>query len=324
MAGRKLLYLRARDVETLMPSPGELIALLREVFLQKANGATEMPPKLGVHPKPESLMHAMPASIPSMGAVGVKWISAYPGNPALGLPQVSGLVVLNDPETGVPYAILDAAPITTTRTAAASVLAALHLARDDAETLGVLGCGEQGRSHIRAFVDAFPIQRVVALDPSEVAASHLADELSAELGLEIEIETSARRLVEVSDVVVSAGPITNPPHETIQAGWLKPGACAVSIDYGSYWHGDALREMDLSCTDDLVQLASHQREGYLPNVPPIHVELAALVAGSAAGRQTDTQKTFACNLGIAVEDVAVSKVLVDRAREQNRGLALPT
>lgn len=323
MMEETLRYLPAEDVDLALPEPAELLNLLEAMFQQKAMGRTEMPPKMGIHPREHSFIHAMPSSIPEMSAAGLKWVAAYPDNAALGIPQVNGLIILNDPDTGLATAVLDGSVITAARTAAASALAARYLARSDSTTLGILGCGVQGRSHLRAFASEFTLRRVLVFDVLAETAHCFARDMSGLLNLDITAMSSARDVVEGSDMVVTAGPITNPPHATIQQGWLQPGGFASSIDYGSYWHSIALEDMDILCTDDAVQYASHQRSGYLPNCPAISLELSDLVIGAHEGRAHPSQRTFACNLGIALEDVAVAKVVVDRALELGVGRILP-
>jgi len=319
----ELIYLSAADVACVLPAPSKLLQLLEAMFSHKAQGETEMPPKLGIHPKGGSFLHAMPASVPAMSAAGVKWVAAYPGNASLGLPQVSGLMIVNDCNTGLPKAVLDGTVITAARTAAASVLAARFLARPDSDTLGILGCGVQGRSHVNAFASEFALRRVVAFDLNTDITQRFVAEMFDLHGIDVVPASSARQVVETCDMVVTAGPITNPPHATIQSGWLRQGAFAVSIDYASYWHPKALAEMDVLCTDDAAQVSSHQREGYLPGLPAIDLELADLVSGKQTGRTDSSQRTFACNLGIALEDVVVAKEVVDRAQQLGIGTAWP-
>jgi len=318
----KLLYLSAADVARVLPTPSELLDVLETMFQHKALGETEMPPKLGIHPKSDAFLHAMPANVPPMSAAGIKWVAAYPGNVSLGLPQVSGLMILNDCDSGMARAVLDGSVITAARTAAASVLAARFLARPDSDTLGILGCGVQGRSHLDAFVSEFSLRRVVVFDLSTDISQSFAVEMSNLHEIDVVAVSSARKAVETCDMVVTAGPITNPPHATIRSGWLQRGGFAVSIDYGSYWHPDALAEMNVLCTDDVAQYTSHQKSGYLQGLPVICLELADLIAGKCSGRADSSQRTFSCNLGIAMEDVVVAKEVVDRAQSLGIGTVL--
>src|SRR3970040_2286135 len=124
-----ILYLSRRDVEAVNLPMAEIIAALEAMFKEKGLGQTEMPPKPGIHTRPDAFIHAMPAYIPSLGASGVKWVSGYPDNQKKGLPYITGLLILNDPETGVPMAVMDCTWITAMRTGAATAVAAKYLAR---------------------------------------------------------------------------------------------------------------------------------------------------------------------------------------------------
>ncbi len=318
-----VLLLSAQTVAELLPPPVELIDQLETMFRHKAAGHTELPPKLGVHPKDESFIHAMPACIPPMSIAGMKWVAAYPGNPKLNLPQVCGVIVLNHVDSGLPFAILDGTAITTARTAAASALAARYLARDDSRSLGILGCGVQGRSHLAAFAAEFDLHEVYAYDLRLETSGAFAEEMRAAHAIRVEPVRTPVEAVVNCDLVVTAGPITNPPHATIQEDWLPLGAFAASIDYGSYWHPNALAQMDLLFTDDVEQYRSHQDHGYLRGLPAVDHELAELVAGSHPGRTDERQRTCACNLGIALEDIAVAKAVVDLAEAQGAGTRFP-
>src|SRR5262249_40898541 len=99
-----------------------VFAAIERAFIEHGKGSVEMPPKIGLHPHPGTFIHAMPAYIPALHACGMKWVSGYPGNAARGLPTIAGLLILNDPDTGLPYAMLDAQWITAIRTAIVSAL----------------------------------------------------------------------------------------------------------------------------------------------------------------------------------------------------------
>src|ERR1019366_4385610 len=128
---RSFLYLSRADVEAVGLAMEEIIASVERVFQEMGKGGVEMPPKPGIHTRPNAFIHAMPASIPSLGAAGMKWVSGYPGNQSKGLPYISGLLILNDPETGLPLAVMDCTWITANRTGAATAVAAKYLARRD-------------------------------------------------------------------------------------------------------------------------------------------------------------------------------------------------
>ena len=144
------------QVAGLLPEIPAQLDLVEETYAALAAGRVELPPKPGVHPRENSFIHAMPAYLADQDVAALKWVSGYPGNKARGLPYISGLLVLNDAETGLPLAVMDAAEITAARTAAASGVCIRRWAPDGWSTAAILGCGEQGRFHARLLNELNP------------------------------------------------------------------------------------------------------------------------------------------------------------------------
>jgi ornithine cyclodeaminase/alanine dehydrogenase len=321
--GSKLLYLSQGDARAAGLAMQEVISALEIVFREKAEGRVEMPPKIGIHTMPDAFIHAMPAAISSQKFAGMKWISGYPANSQRGLPYISGLLILNDYETGLPVALMDGTWITAVRTGAATALAAKYLARPESENLGILGCGVQGRSNLEALQLLFSLKKVFAYDTIFERAAGFAGEMQSQFGIEVEPVHEPKAAVTSSDIVVTAGPILRKPHATIQAGWLREGGFASLVDFDSYWDPAALAQVDKFCTDDVAQLNHYRDVGYFQNTPPIYAELAELVAGRKPGRQERDERTMACNLGLALDDIAVAPLIYRRALAKGIGAWLP-
>ncbi len=320
----KLLYLSQADVIQVGLTMTEIIDLLETAFREKGHGRVEMPPKPGVHPgEADNFIHAMPAYIPAMESAGIKWVSGYPQNERRGLPYISGLLILNDPETGLPLAVMDCTWITAMRTAGATAVAARRLAREDSAVLGVLGCGVQGKSNTEALNVDFPLKRVLAYDVNEAAARRFGEEMGERFGLEVVTVETPEAAVRGCDLVVTAGPILKQPHATIRPGWMEEGAFASLIDFDSYWHPQAMKEADKFCTDDVPQLLHYQQAGYFQDIPPIHADLGELVVGDKPGREAPEERTMACNLGLALDDMAVAPTIYQRAIDAGIGTRLP-
>ncbi len=315
----KCLYLSRADVERASVGMKEIIRTIEEMFVEKAEGRVEMPPKPGIHPKSDAFIHAMPAFIPAFGAAGVKWVSGFPDNPKSGRPYISGLLVLNDPESGIPLSIMDCTWITAMRTGAATAVAAKRLARSDSKVMGILGCGVQGRSNLEAVAAVFPLEKVIAYDTAPGALAGFRREMEERTGLRIVAAQTPEEAVRESDVVVTAGPLLKVPHATIRPGWLSSGAFASLVDYDSYWSRGALKEADKFCTDDVLQMEYYKSLGYFAEVPPVYAELAELVTEKKPGRETDSERTMTCNLGLALEDMAVAPLVYRKAIENNLG-----
>lgn len=317
-----LLYLSRADVEQAELSMQEIIEAVESVFKEKGAGRVEMPPKPGIHTRPDAFTHAMPAYIPSLGAAGMKWISGYPQNQSKGLPYISGLLVLNDVETGFPVAMMDGTWITAKRTGAATAVAAKYLARRNSSTVGIVACGVQGRSNLEAICCLFPIKRVKTYDVRLEAARCFADEMSKQLDVEIEVVRDVADAVRDLDIIVTSGPILRKPQPTIDVGWLAAGGFASLVDFDSYWKVNAIREADKFTTDDIAQMSYYRREGYFRDVPEPYADLGDIVTGRKPGRESDEEKTMTINLGLALEDIATAAVVYKKAIENDLGSKL--
>jgi ornithine cyclodeaminase/alanine dehydrogenase len=258
-----------------------------------------------------------------MNSAGIKWVGGFPDNNQRGLPYISGLLILNDPETGLPISVMDCTWITGMRTAAATAIAARRLARPESSVLGILGCGVQGRTNTEALNVLFPIEKVMAYDVTVESAKAFAQDITSRFGLEVQVVGTPKEAVAGCDLIVTAGPILRQPHRTIQAGWWDKGAFASLVDFDSYWHPAAMKEAAKFYTDDIAQLDHYKEAGYFQDIPPVSGDLGELVTGQKPGRESADERTIACNLGLAMDDMAVAPALYKLALEQGIGTWLP-
>jgi ornithine cyclodeaminase/alanine dehydrogenase len=233
------------------------------------------------------------------------------------------LLILNDPETGIPLSVMDCTWITAKRTGAATAVAAKYLARPESAAVGIIACGVQGRSNLEALACLFKIKKVKAFDIKPEIAEKYADDMKAELGLDIEAVTQLPQAVKGMDIVVTSGPILKHPTPAIEAGWLAPGAFASLVDFDSYWQGAALKEMDKISTDDLAQMRYYRGEGYFKETPEAYADLGEIAAGKKPGRENPSERIAAINLGLALDDMATAIRIYKRAKEMGIGTELP-
>ena len=319
----KLLYLSREDVQTVDLPMSEVIQALDRMFKEKGEGKTEMPPKPGIHTRPDAFIHAMPAYIPSLESAGLKWVSGYPGNRDKGLPYISGLLVLNDPDTGIPISVMDCTWITAKRTGAATAVGAKYLARPESSTVGIIACGVQGRSNLEALSQLFKIQKVKAYDLHARNTRAFAEEMTEELQLEIEPVSTPEDAVRGMDLVITSGPILKDPTPAIEPGWLDTGSFASAVDFDSYWQGSALRQIDKLATDDIRQMDYYREEGYFRETPQPYADLGEIASGRKPGRESDDERTMSMNLGLALDDMAAAILIYERARANGIGTELP-
>jgi alanine dehydrogenase len=294
----------ARDVEAAV-SPKRAVDVVRDAFVAYARGEWSMPSKVYVPAYPAGDFRAMPAL--GGGFALLKWVTSFPGNPELGLPTVTGLVLVSDASNGMPVAVLDAGAVTALRTGAAAVLAAEALGRADAETASVIGAGVNGRAAAATFLARGRAVSIwdVDLDRAEAAA--------VELGAEV---AESREAALGSDLVVTV----TPGHEILfEEGSLQPGQHASLM--GADGPGKAeiaveeLARVRVFC-DDWEQ-ASHN--GDLVHAVEAGVvsradvtQLGDVLAGAAAGRRSSDEVTVFDSTGLAIQDLAIGIEVVNR------------
>ena len=316
---RDTLVLTRHDVRGLM-SMDDCIDAVEEAFREHALGRSISPGVLGSH-VPGGGFHVKTAGLATdRQSVFVAKVNAnFPGNPArFGLPTIQGVIVMYDAINGRPLAILDSIEITSVRTAAASAVAARHLAREDAATVMVCGCGEQGRSQLRALTRVRPIRRVLAFDTDFPKADRYARELSVELDVHIapvrELGTQTRR----SDLWVTC---TTSRRWFVGRDHVAPGSLVLAVGADN----DDKQEIEPALlvggtvvADVLDQCAAigdlhHALELGVMRREDVHAELADVVSGRRPGRQRDDEIIVFDSTGTALQDVAAAQLVYQRA-----------
>ncbi len=259
--------------------------------------------------------------------VVVKTNANYPGNPARGLPTVQGLIQVFDLETGVPIVVMDSIEITILRTAAATAVAATYLARRNASVMTVIGCGVQGRAHVRALREVRPIGRIHLWDVNQSACARLAADLGRATGPEFTILDDLADGVRQSDVVVTCTPS---PRPLFQADWVMPGSfvAGVGADAEDKHELDpellARSKVVVDVLDQCVSIGDlhHALAAGVMRREDVHGELGQVVAGRRPGRTTESETFVFDSTGTALQDAAACAVVIDRARQEGRGFYL--
>jgi ornithine cyclodeaminase/alanine dehydrogenase-like protein (mu-crystallin family) len=287
-------------VRELLPSIPEQIELVDRTYREMARGSVELPPKIGIHTRPDSFIHAMPAYLRDTDVAVLKWVSGYPANPARGLPYITGVLVVNDAETGVPLAVMDAAEITAARTAAASGACIRAWAPHGWSRAAILGCGEQGRYHAAVLRTLAPTAEVRGYDPDRARAAGLVDG--------VVVAGSAREAVAGAEVVISAGPIVEHAKPEMRSAWLGERWLLLPIDFDFCVSPEVVGAADLFVTDDVEQYRYYRGLGYFERWPD-----PASSAGGALEQGLIGDRVVACNLGVGALDAAFAKVVLERA-----------
>jgi ornithine cyclodeaminase/alanine dehydrogenase len=295
-------HLRFVDRETVaasLPPLLEQVELAGRVYRAMARGEVEMPPKIGVHPRPDAFLHAMPAYLRELDVVAMKWVSGFPDNPARGLPAISGVIVVNDAETGVPLAVLDAAEITAARTAAASGACVQAFAPAGWSTAAVLGCGEQGRYHCEVLRALNPGCEIRAYDP---VTQRARDVCAGAV-----VVDDPRAAVAGAAVVVTAGPILRDPPSPLDETWVEDDVLLLPIDFDFYVSADAVAACELFLTDDAAQYAAYREQGYFHSWPDPTASV-----GEGLERELRARRVVCANLGVGALDAAFAHAVLSR------------
>jgi ornithine cyclodeaminase/alanine dehydrogenase-like protein (mu-crystallin family) len=331
-----LRWFGADDVTAAMPGVAERLRLAEVTMTALARpGAAELPPKIAIHPRAEAaFVHAMPAHLratdradSSADLVGMKWVAGYATNAALGLPGIHAIVVLNDPLTGIPVAMLDGGPITAQRTAAVSGLAISRWGPRAGGTgpgrvdVAIIGAGVQGHSHLPVIAHVLPGARLRLFDRDRSRADALAARALETTGIDgVTIHGSPREAVDGAAVVISAASF-GPPEErqSMTNAWLRPDATVVPIDYATYCAAEVAREAALFLVDQREQYLANRDAGQFDGYPdPAATIGEAILAGTPrpAGRVVIT------HLGVGLADLVFADAIVREASAQGLGSVL--
>jgi len=303
------LFLRKQDVLKLLDMK-ETIAAMEATFHDLAEGRAHMPPKIYLTVN-KGDFRAMPAYIP--GAAGLKWVNVHPDNLKKGLPTVMATLIYSDPETGYPLAMMDATDITAFRTGAVAAMASKYLAKKNPRSLGLIGAGRQAQAQLLAHAELLDLKLIKVYDLFPETAREFAKRFPK---YPVEVR-SPEDTVNV-DILCTLTPSCEP---IVRKEWVKPGTHinAVGADApGKEELEPAVLNGARVVVDDMEQ-AVHSGEVNVPiskglyDPKNIYARLADVVAGRKAGRASESEITIFVSTGLAVEDIALAKILYEKA-----------
>jgi len=327
-AARIPLVLTRSDVRALLDMD-DCIAAVEDAFRAQAAGGTLPSGVLGTH-VPGGGFHVKTAGLLLRGCAYfcAKINANFPQNPSeRGLPTIQGVISLHDGSNGVLLALLDSAEITAMRTAAATAVAARYLARSDAGTVTIVGCGTQGRGQLLALSRVRPVRHVYAFDVDPAAASAYADAMTDALDCTVEAVADYRAAARRSDMVVTCTPSRSP---LLSEADVSPGVFVAAVGSDSESKQELEPAMLATSTlvvDVLEQCATigelhHALAAGLLRREDVHAELADVVGGRRPGRTSPDEVIVFDSTGTALEDVAAASLVYERARSRHMGHAV--
>ncbi|MEK3683215.1 ornithine cyclodeaminase family protein [Paenibacillus sp. FSL R10-2736] len=307
---------------------GSCIAVMETVLADLSEGEAVQSLRQVLPLEERNVLGMMPGYLRREGITGAKIISVFPGNHGSGLPSHQGMVSLFDAATGVPLAIVDGQSITAIRTAAVSAAATKLLAREEAESLAVLGTGEQARSHLEAMLQVRGIKRAKVWSRTPGKARAFADAMSSRWNAEITAALSVQDAVMDADIICTATAAGEP---VLHGAWVKPGAHINAI--GACRAHE--RELDTALVAgarlyvDRLESAVHEAGDYLiplseGAITADHIigEIGGLLKGRIPGRGSGNEITLFKGLGLAVQDLAAAFYIYKQAVALHKGVEI--
>jgi ornithine cyclodeaminase len=325
----ELTYLSGADVDRLALSDDEILAAVREVLAQQGRGETVIEPRTHLFPD-RAAGHFNVLRGVTADHAGVKVVGDFVDNHSLGLPSEPALLLLMDPATGVPSAIVDATAITEMRTGAVTAIGAEWLARRDARTLGHIGARGTAYWNVRLLCRVLPgLEEIRVHSRRPDSREAFARRLSDDLGREIRAVPSWEECARGADVIVEASRLSA-PEPLLDTAWIAPGALVVPYGTVSAVDLDLTEIMDKIVVDDWGQagvgplgaLRAHVDSGRVSR-ENLHAELGQIVCGSRPGRERDDETILFWHRGLSITDIALGEALLAKACALGIGTRLP-
>ncbi|MBO3841943.1 MAG: alanine dehydrogenase [Candidatus Brockarchaeota archaeon] len=312
----KVSLIMRKDIERIV-SMRELMGAMEDAFRAKAMGRVQMPMKVYVT-LPDGDFRTMMAYIPDLDMACVKIVNVHPNNPwKHGLPTVMATMVLIEPDTGRPLAIMDGTYLTSMRTGATGGVAAKHLARRNSRVIGMVGAGSQARTQLLALNEVFNIEEVRVCAKTRTECEVFVKDMQ-HLGLRILIEEGVEETVRGCDIIVTTTPVTQP---LVENEWIEDGMHinAIGADApGKEELDPEILKRAKVVVDDYEQ-ACHYGELNVPvskgifKPEQIHAELGEIIVGRKAGRTSDDEITVFDSTGLAIQDLAAAALVYRKA-----------
>ena len=322
----EFLYLSRADVASLNLTDEVITAFTKEAMIAYSTDNAEMPAKIGIHPLKDTLMHAMPANMKTLSAAGIKWGCCFPDNmPRFGYNQTTCTLILNDYQSGTCISFMDADLITRVRTAAVALLSVQKFARQDFKTLGMIGCGIQGKQQVAMVARAYPqIEKIYIYDRYDAALEALIQECKPYTKAEF-VKADWEMIARNCDVILSAAYIPAVPNPQIKDEWLfKKGQTIIASDAHTHYEDGSIKAADKYYCDSIEEHELFIGYGLYPQgLPKVTGETGAALADVGPGRENDDEYIFVNNIGMAVEDIVCARAIFDTALENGVGTILP-
>lgn len=304
------VYLPDSDLAELGIRTADVVAAIEQAVMDKSAGMVWDAPKTAVLPGDGRYAMATLAGSDVLGIVAVKSVMVCPENPTRGLPGINGAIMLLNSQTGMLAGLIGANWVTAVRTAGLSAVMAKRLANPDAKSVAFIGTGVQAHSHLEAFADLFPLERIHVFGRGQTNIDKLC-EAGCKLGLQAQAHSNAQAAVEDADIVVSSITLSYDTEPFLDAGWLKPGAFAAVTDLAIPWRNDTMTAFGEIYVDDREQEVAMEKP--MVEAELICGDLQTAVTGQTTAQFDATKRSAFVFRGLALGDLAIAGLAYQKA-----------
>ncbi|HOK35195.1 MAG TPA: alanine dehydrogenase [Candidatus Pacearchaeota archaeon] len=319
-----MLVLTQKEIQKILPLKDikKVVNVVEKAFFDYGQNKVQMPPKLYLYFKKfNGDLRIMPSFSETLNLAGTKIVNVHPDNPKRKLKSVMAVIVLNDPKTGIPLALLDGTYITALRTGSASAIATKYLAKKNAETLGAIGVGFQAITQIAAILQVKKIKKILVYDINEKAIENLKKVLVKE---KIKIQKASLEEVARQEILVTTTPVRKP---IIKKEWILPGTHinAIGADAKGKEELDPQILKEAKIVIDSWEQTSHSGEINVPlekgviKKEDIYGNLGEVVTGKRQGRINDQEITIFDSTGLAIQDLYTANLVYKLAKKKKIG-----
>jgi len=319
----EVLLLSRSDIEKIGITYADAIDEIDSVFVAEVSGDVQMAKKTSLRfPDREAgFINSMPAFLKNKDIAGIKWVSGFQEAPRRGLPFIIGTIILNDAHTGAPICIMDGTLLTEMRTATVSTVGAKYLARGDSETLGIVGCGAMGKSHLLSMAVPFKFKRAYCYDVFEEKAAAFIREMEQKVSFPIVKSVSLQETLSQSDILCTC---TVPKEPFLDVRYVAKGAFAASVEGRQAWLDGSYASFDKFCVDEWSSIidGAHMKsllDRGIVNQSHVHADLKDVVSRKKPGRESPEERILLVTRGLGMEDIALASRVYAMALKKGVG-----
>jgi ornithine cyclodeaminase/alanine dehydrogenase-like protein (mu-crystallin family) len=302
----------SRDQVSDLVNMDMVIDIVDQVYKTHGRNEAILPPKITLDLQSmgiEAWTNAMPGYVHGLSAAGIKWAGGYRNNPEKGLPYIVAMIILQDPETGLPLAVVEGGLITKLRTGASAGVCAKYLANSDSPVVAIIGAGQQGRASLEALHCLFRLKETRVYDVNMTAAREYTEEMTPAIAGKIMAVSRPEDAVKEADIVVTASNANEP---IVANTWLKPGVVCISLGSYQEFSEECVLQADRVIVDNWEQCSHRGELAVLVSKgrfkrDMVYAEIGEIAAGLKQARGSPSEKIMAVPIGIGTHDIAIAK-----------------